>query len=174
MSITAVLYLFVPAFVANAVPVLIKNIPALAEWNTPIHAECFGKNKTYRGFLFGVLFAVLVSVLQYALRHVAVFSSVTMFHDTVGQSALVGLLLGFGALAGDVVESYAKRRMKLAPGKSLPVWDGVDYILGAMLCIMPVYIVSGSEMFILLIIAPLLSLLSNIFSYMVGWKEVWY
>lgn len=170
----AVLYLFLPAFVANATPVIVKNVPLLSRWNAPIHARLFGKNKTYRGLLFGVLFAVLVSLLQYTLRNVAVLSSITMFHNTVEQSAFVGFLLGFGALAGDIVESCVKRRMKLAPGTPLPVWDGVDYMLGAMLCIMPVYIVSGAEMLALLVIAPLLSLLSNMLSYMVGWKEVWH
>ena len=170
----ALLYLFIPAFVANSTPVLVCHVPVLKHWNTPVHEEWFGSHKTYRGFLFGVLFGVLVSLLQYALCDVESLASITLLHDTLQQSVLVGFLLGFGALAGDAAESFVKRRMHIAPGKALPFWDGADYMLGSMLLLSPVYLVSVSGIIFLLIAGPILSLCANCISYWLGLKEVWY
>jgi len=168
------LYVFLPAFIANSTPVLAQHAPILKQWSTPVCAKWFGSHKTYRGFLFGVLFGVLVSVLQYSLRDVRFLSSITMLHDTLQQSILVGFLIGCGALVGDAVESLIKRRMHIAPGKALPYWDGADYMIGSILFLIPVYTVPVPGMLFLLVVGPLLSLCANSISYLLGIKEVWY
>jgi len=170
----ALLYLFLPAFVANSTPVLVCHVPVLSHWNAPVHAKWFGSHKTYRGFFFGVLFGVLVSVLQYALRDSSVFASLSLFHSSLGQSMLIGFLISFGALFGDAVESLIKRRMRIAPGKALPYFDGADYMIGSILFLSPVYLVPVSGIVFLLVIGPLLSLCANCISYVLGVKEVWY
>lgn len=168
------LYLFVPAFVANSTPVIVKNLPVLCSWNTPVHARWFGTNKTYRGFLCGIALGMAASLLQYALRDVPVLQGITLLHETPGKSALVGFLLGFGALFGDAVESFVKRRMGLPPGRALPFWDGADYIIGGLVLLAPLYVVPLQGMFFLLVAGPLLSLASNMLAYAFGMKDVWY
>ncbi|PIQ76792.1 hypothetical protein COU78_04345 [Candidatus Peregrinibacteria bacterium CG10_big_fil_rev_8_21_14_0_10_49_24] len=174
MSTIALFYLFLPAFISNAAPVLVKNVPLLSKWNAPIHTKWFGAHKTWRGLLSGILFGVLVSLLQYALREAGVFAAITLLHSTPMQSVAVGFLLSFGALAGDAVESAVKRRMGFAPGTALPVWDGIDYMVGALVCLSPLYVPDVTGVLLLIVCAPLVSLVSNIFSYVVGWKDVWY
>ncbi len=47
-NLLQIFLIFAPAFVANAVPVVAKNIPYVRHFSRPIHAELFGKNKTIR------------------------------------------------------------------------------------------------------------------------------
>jgi hypothetical protein len=53
-------------------------------------------------------------------------------------------------------------------------WDGIDYILWAMLFMLPWYNGGFVEYIFLLIIWPILSLTMNTLAYHIGWKECWY
>ena len=53
---------------------------------------------------------------------------------------LFGFLAGFGVLFGDLVESFFKRRLDIAPGKSFFPWDQIDSVLGGLLFISIVYL----------------------------------
>lgn len=174
MSVPEVLYLFLPAFIANAMPVVARKIPGLSAWNTPVSARLFGKNKTYRGFAVGIGSAVITALIQYALRDKWIFAALTELHTSLGQSTLVGILLGAGALFGDLAKSFVKRRIGIEPGNAWPVLDGIDYVIGAVVFIFPLYHTSVINIVVLLIAAPLLSLTANTASYLLGWKEVWY
>jgi len=51
LSLLFLLAVYLPTFVANAVPVMAKNIPFLASWTRPVCEKHLGKNKTYRGLV---------------------------------------------------------------------------------------------------------------------------
>ena len=61
-------WLLLPAGFANMAPVLFKWIPLMnypVDYNKKFRDKpVFGKNKTYRGFLFGILIAILVVFIQ--------------------------------------------------------------------------------------------------------------
>lgn len=158
------LLLYSPAFVANAAPVIAASMPGLRGWKRPISPSLFGKNKTIRGLCAGVvtggLVAVLLDVFDVFLLDTSVF--------------WIGCLLGFGALAGDVAESFLKRRLGLAPGQALPVLDGIDYVVGALLILLPWYTPSMEAAVLLLLAGPLLSLAANTAAFAVGMKDRWY
>ena len=46
---------------------------------------------------------------------------------------LLGALMGGGALVGDLVKSFIKRRLNVPPGKPWFPWDQLDWIAGAIL-----------------------------------------
>jgi len=46
---------------------------------------------------------------------------------------LLGALMGGGALTGDLVKSFIKRRLDIPPGRPWFPWDQLDWIMGAML-----------------------------------------
>jgi CDP-2,3-bis-(O-geranylgeranyl)-sn-glycerol synthase len=65
----------------------------------------------------------------------------------VADAAVLGFLLAFGALAGDAIKSFAKRRVGhmsggkatgIPSGKSWFPFDQIDYIVGALLLSWPV------------------------------------
>lgn len=157
--------LFLPAFVSNGVPVIAQNIPFIKRFSTPVCEKHLGSHKTYRGFLTGVFSGGLIGIgLFYT----------PFFEFSFFQSTLLGLSLGFGALFGDAVESFVKRKIGKKPGEAWPVWDGIDYILGALLFVLPWYIPTWYDIVFLLLFAPFLSLISNTVAYFLGWKKVWY
>lgn len=157
-----ILWLYIPALIANGIPVVVAKTPLIHSWNKPISESIFGKNKTWRGLLFGTSIAILVSVLF-----------ISEF-DTTTKKIVWGGLLGTGALGGDLIESFIKRKMGLAPGKALPFFDGVDYMVGAILLGLFLHIPDWKSVIFLLLIGPLLSLLANVIAYFLGLKNVWY
>lgn len=96
--------------------------------------EIFGKNKTWRGLVVGVITGILVAGVQALLFS----SSDFLRNNTVIDYArcnfiFVGALMGGGALLGDLVESFIKRRLGKPSGKPWFPWDQADWIIGAML-----------------------------------------
>lgn len=151
-SILFVLWFFLPAGIANAAPVFATRavslfnvrIPLLHHLNTPIDAgrswrgkRIFGENKTWRGLLFGILSAIIVVYIQQLLwQHqvVTIFSDELMQYMTYSP-VLLGFLFGFGALAGDFIESFAKRQAGVPSGKSWFPFDQTDYVIGGCVAI---------------------------------------
>ncbi len=163
------LFWFTPAFVANGMPVIVKNIYPFSLWNTPISEKYLGSHKTWRGIVMGVGFAGIIAGVQFYF-----FPQYFPFFSSFFSAFLGGMFLGFGALMGDIVESFIKRKIGKRPGEALFFWDGVDYIIGSMLCMMfftPLFV---EDVLFLLLLAPLLSLFSNSVAYVLGWKSVWY
>ncbi len=164
------LYVYLPAFLANAAPVVAKNIPGLRGLDRSIYATYMGKNKTWRGFLSGLIVAACFAAAQYGMAGIIPAS---LPYASLLSALQLGLLLGAGALVGDMTESAIKRLIGIPPGNALPYLDGVDYILGAMLFLLPWYTPSLWGVIVLLIIAPLASLLANMTAFAMGWKKQW-
>lgn len=131
----AALLFFLPAGVANMTPPIVNKIPGLNKWITPLDfgkswrgKRLFGDNKTWRGLLSGMATAALTALLVSKLNANTVVTIAPIW---------MGALLGFGALAGDALESFIKRRIELRPGQSWFPFDQIDYILGGLLMSLP-------------------------------------
>ncbi len=160
------LYFFLPAYLANMTPVLVKRVPFLAQ---PVWEKFLGPNKTWRGFLFGTLAGGLIFILQryLYLRGVIDFALI----DYAGFGWWFGFLQGFGALLGDAVKSYYKRRSKIAPGKPWLPWDQLDFVFGAIIVGGLVYFPPAYAVLSLLVFSPLLHLLTNYLGYLLRLKN---
>jgi CDP-2,3-bis-(O-geranylgeranyl)-sn-glycerol synthase len=121
-------WIFLPAGAANMSPVLANRIPGLRRWDTPINKRLLGSNKRWRGLVVGTLVGSLVAVAEFALFSRFIFSAQTALVVAAG-----GALMGFGALVGDAVESFFKRRVGVKPGHSWFPFDQIDYIIGGLL-----------------------------------------
>jgi CDP-2,3-bis-(O-geranylgeranyl)-sn-glycerol synthase len=96
--------------------------------------EIFGKNKTWRGLVVGIGTGIVVSGAQALLFFNSDFFRNNTVIDYSGHNfILVGALMGAGALSGDLVESFIKRRLDKPSGKPWFPWDQADWIIGAML-----------------------------------------
>ncbi len=102
----------------------------------------FGEHKTFRGLIGGATGSSLFAVFQSeVLHHHSPFASLEYFdYDTI-YSLLFGFCLGLAASLSELPNSFAKRQLGIAPGKSakgfwLAVFyflDQVDVILGVWL-----------------------------------------
>jgi len=166
-ALAAALWLYVPALAANAAPVLIAKLPFFKRISLPIWPARLGANKTWAGLIGGVLAGMFTGWLQLVLTP---WELQTGFGFWIAWSALISL----GALVGDIVKSYFKRRIGIPPGGAWPVVDGIDYVVGALLFGLPLFVPAWEVAVALLVAGPILSLFANIISYMLGLKKVWY
>lgn len=129
------IYLMLPAYFANMSPVIFRKINFLnypVDFNRKINGQpIFGKNKTFRGFFFGVIFAIVIAYLQFLLHDVSFFSKLSF--TSYESWLLFGFLMGFGALAGDLVKSFFKRRVNIRPGNKFIPFDQIDFPVGSLL-----------------------------------------
>jgi len=156
--IDALKFIF-PAYCANAVPVIAGGGNPIDFGRKFLDGKpVFGKNKTLRGFFFGLAIGLIVGYAETLL---------------FGYPLFLGLLTSLGALFGDLIGAFMKRRLGLAPGDILPVVDQVDFIVGAVLVSLPVYgyMLYWELVLAVLIITPPIHLLTNFFAYKLGLKK---
>ena len=134
-------YLMLPAYFANMAPVMVKKINLFAfpiDFNKQINnTPVLGKNKTFRGLVFGVIFAIIVAYLQSLLYNAGFFRNISFFNYQ--NWLLFGFLMGSGALMGDLVKSFLKRRLGIKPGAKFVPFDQTDFVVGALIFIMPIF-----------------------------------
>lgn len=143
IEVLQVLYLFVPAYVANMSPVLVKGrFEALA---VPMDGgRCWrghrllGDHKTWRGLIAGAVTGVAVYELQRLVYAAGLIRSLALL-DYDAFPIVGGLLMGVGALVGDAVKSFFKRQIGIPPGRSWLGFDQVDFYVGAWGCLAPLF-----------------------------------
>jgi CDP-2,3-bis-(O-geranylgeranyl)-sn-glycerol synthase len=116
-----------PAYVANMSPPLVKYWRV---WNRPISARWLGSHKTVVGFAAGLLGAVATTLVQHVIGHTAGIVDYEHWLE-------LGLRLGVGAMAGDSVKSFVKRRLRIPPGAPWIPFDQLDFVLGALVLVAP-------------------------------------
>lgn len=139
-DILLALWFFLPAGIANATPAIVSKLPILKHWKTPIDLgmthrgkRILGNNKTYRGFVLGVLAAAGTAWVQYEIMRGVEMTDFWRAAAHTSNYLLLGTLLGAGALIGDAVESYFKRQLGVPSGQSWFPFDQIDYIIGGLL-----------------------------------------
>ena len=137
IEIFQVFWLLLPAGLANMAPPLFRHVNFLnyqIDFGLKIRGRpILGSHKTFRGFFFGILAAIIGVYIQRLLYPYTINFSMIDYSSV--NVILIGFLLGFGALFGDSVKSFFKRQLNVAPGKHLHIFDRVDWIIGALLFI---------------------------------------
>jgi CDP-2,3-bis-(O-geranylgeranyl)-sn-glycerol synthase len=148
----ATIYMYLPAYLANAAPVIAgrgRPLDGGRTWRDgrPI----LGSHKTVRGTASGVIVGVVVGAVQ--------------------LDPLRGLLLSVGAVGGDLVVAFFKRRLGLRPGAPFPVADQLGFIavaiaLAAVLPPAPTW-----ERVVAIVVATVpIHLITNLFAWLLGLK----
>lgn len=127
MELLKIIWFFLPAYTANIAASVFK----IKFLTRPVSEKLFGFNKTYSGFVVGTILAILVAVLQKILFRFPFFQKIS-YLDYSENFLLIGFLLGLGALFGDTIKSFFKRRVGIAPGQKWIPFDQIDYTLGAL------------------------------------------
>src|SRR5512141_2579436 len=90
-------YLFLPAGIANSVPPLLTRLLGPGR---PIEARIFGAHKTWQGLIGGTIAGSITFLVQRTF-------------DDLAVPLAVSVLMPLGALLGDLIKSFFKRRMRI-------------------------------------------------------------
>jgi CDP-2,3-bis-(O-geranylgeranyl)-sn-glycerol synthase len=153
------LWFILPAYVANAAPVVLGGGRPLdggrKAWDgRPI----FGPGKTVRGLAGGLAAGILAGAIQALLSGLAAY--------LIWASAMSA-----GALVGDLVGSFLKRRMNIPRGGAAPLLDQLGFLVFALLFVSPLVFPGWWTVIILLAITPPLHIATNFVGYKAGLKS---
>lgn len=182
MIILEALIYILPSYVANSCATLSLSIPILKKWTTPIDfgnswnsKRILGDGKTFRGLIFGTLIGTIFGFLQYFLAQRIEFDNISFYNNaSIEEILLISFLLSFGALLGDIVKSFIKRRFGIKRGRPWPPFDQTDFLIGGIIFSAIVYFPGWSIVLILFIITPIIHFLTNITAYLLKLKSVWW
>ncbi|MHA2025621.1 MAG: CDP-2,3-bis-(O-geranylgeranyl)-sn-glycerol synthase [Candidatus Thorarchaeota archaeon] len=172
------IWLGLSAWIANATPVLggggrpIDGGRVYRDGN-----RILGDGKSIRGFIVGVFFGTLVGVGQfiaapYIQPLLAQFVTITPEMEYVLFISIpAAFLLSVGALTGDLIGSFIKRRVNVKSGAPSPFLDQLGFIIMALIFAFP--LIMPSPVFVVILILTTLGIhwLSNALGYLLGLKE---
>jgi len=152
MTFLLAVYAYLPAYVANASPVVLGG-------GTPLDGgrlwrdgkPLLGDHKTVRGAAMGFLAGLVVGVAQ---------------GNPVG-----GALQALGAICGDLLGSFYKRRLDIQPGGSLLVADQLDFIVLAVVLSYPAQVTPLDQVAAILLVTLPLHYLVNVVAWVFRLKE---
>ncbi|HMS23304.1 MAG TPA: CDP-archaeol synthase [Candidatus Saccharibacteria bacterium] len=173
-----VVWFFLPAGIANASPTWANKIPGINKLNTPLDfgksindRRIFGDNKRWRGLIIGVLFGALTGYLQFLIFPTFINELGITSSRPALTMTLLGGLLGLGALLGDAVESFFKRRSRVKPGDSWFPFDQIDYIIGGIALSLPIVVLDIKTYLLLLIVWFSIHLIAGYIGFMLKLKD---
>lgn len=156
LIVEALIFIF-PAYCANAAPVLAGGGLAIDFGRNFLDGKrIFGNNKTIRGFFFGLAVGIAVGLVEWML-----------FDYQLPFSFLTPL----GALLGDLAAAFLKRRLGVAPGDLLPIVDQIDFVVGAIIFVLPLNIIYWELVIAVVIITPPIHLITNFGAYKLNLKK---
>jgi CDP-2,3-bis-(O-geranylgeranyl)-sn-glycerol synthase len=173
------LWFFLPAGIANVVPIFAAHIPALKKYDAPIDGgrtfrgkRVFGSHKTWRGLITGVLMATLTLWLQqWAYAHNAWVRDMSPVDYYAIPVVVMGICFALGALGGDAIESFFKRQRGIAPGRGWFPFDQTDYIIGGALATAPFVALTLGQYAWLIVLWLGVHVAATVIGYHLGLKE---
>ncbi|MFQ5909194.1 MAG: CDP-2,3-bis-(O-geranylgeranyl)-sn-glycerol synthase [Thermoplasmata archaeon] len=174
-------WFMIPAYVANPSAVLFGGGKPM-DFGLELRdgRRALGDGKTWRGFAGGVFSGLLIGCIQH-LSAWGAGASQFLFGPPL-QVALLLFLLPCGALLGDILGSFIKRRFGIQRGAKAPVLDQYDFLIGAVLLLLVFqtewflkhYILDYSfiGLIFIIVITPPLHRAVNLLGYKLGKKDV--
>lgn len=173
------LYFILPAYFSNGAGLVFGGGTPVDFGKSDANGiRWIGDGVTWRGLIAGTIVGILTGIIQGFLAPsiMANFGQliITPIITDVSSGILIGFLLGFGALLGDAIGSFLKRRLGIGRGKPAPLLDQLDFLIVALILVS--LVVELSLLFIVIAIALtlIIHLLANTGAYLLGLKDVWY
>jgi len=165
-------WILFPAYAANMFPPLAKGKRPIDFGKTFFGKRVLGNGKTFEGFAIGLLAGFLIGALETAtypaLNEYALSWGVSMPE----MNLFIGFMIALGALCGDLMGSFLKRRMGKIEGESVILLDQLDFILGATAFAYVFTRITPGMVFFMLVVTPIIHRITCIVGYKLGLKRV--
>ncbi len=172
--VATAIWAMLPAYVPNNAAVLVGGGPPIDGGRTMGGRRLLGDGKTWRGTAGGWLVgAALALVLNAIAPTVGARIGVSLPEFPVGAIAALPL----GAMLGDVVASFLKRRTGRERGAPFPGVDQLDFVVGALaltLLAAPEWALSvftPPVLIVVIVLTPILHVVTNGIAYLLGLKD---
>jgi CDP-2,3-bis-(O-geranylgeranyl)-sn-glycerol synthase len=166
------LYFILPAYVSNAIPVIFGGGIAIdAGKKLPDGRPIFGSHKTVRGFLSGLIAGTLTGTIQSVILNYNLLPSFSLPFEF---NVLLGFMISLGAITGDLIHSFIKRRLNIPPGLPHPIADQLDFVIGGIsfyFIIPHSYYPSIFTIAIIFMVTLPVHILTNFIAYKLGLKK---
>lgn len=170
--IVTALWAMLPAYVPNNAAVLFGGGPPIDAGRTYKGTRLLGDGKTWRGTaggtVAGILVAAVLNTLVFLLRAGDVL-------PVFPVSVVIALPLG--AMVGDLLASFLKRRLGHDRGSAVPGLDQLDFVIGALALtalLAPAWFGDTFTLPVIVVVlalTPILHLSMNVAAYQIGWKN---
>jgi len=180
------LYFFLPAYFTNMTPPVIKRAGLFNFLDRPVdlgkkigNSPILGSHKSWRGVIFGLIVGISVVGLQYWLYQFCLFrfgwmktcffiKEISLIDYSKINLLLFGLLISGGAVFGDIISAFAKRRLKKEPGQRFIPFDQTNYVIGAFIFLQPWLKLNLTVWITIFALTFFLHIAVNWFGYLVG------
>jgi len=163
-----------PAYGANGLCMFAKGKHPIDGGRTWRGKPILGPGKTWEGLAFGSLVGMLVATFQMFMFPLLPWGISDVRLDILPMTPFIGLVIGLGAMLGDIAGSLVKRRLNIGRGKPAPLMDQLDFIAGMLILLSFFAAVKWEWVVILLVMTPVLHLIANRIAYMLKLKNVPY
>ena len=158
--ITEALLFIGPSYVANAAPLLFGGGARLDRGRNFIDGQpILGSHKTVRGFLAGIVAGSVIGIVESLVD---------------GSFPLAGFMIALGAVLGDLLGAFLKRRLRIKPGNPLPIVDQLDFVLGGLIFGSFFFSMSWTAVLLVVLVTPPIHLGTNFGAYLLGIKKTYW
>ena len=161
------LWFIAPAYAANGFPPLMQGKTAIDRGRTLNRKRLLGDGKTWEGLAGGIIVGVLVGALQVAYQAELDYLGLGLPQMTMPLVAALVL----GAMAGDLLGSFIKRRIGIKRGGQAPLLDQEGFLVAALAFAAFAQPLDGLMAAALLVITPPIHWLTNVCGYVMKFKR---
>jgi len=169
------LYFFLPAYFVNMIPPLVRRANLFNFLDKPVDFEkkflgkpFLGAHKTWRGVICGIILGMLVVWLQVWLYGFPSVKEISFIDYYQANIWLFGLLISTGAVFGDLLFAFIKRRFNIEPGGMFMPFDQTNYVFGAAIFLTFFLKINIMVWVTLFILTFLLHVIINRIGYLLG------
>lgn len=112
----------------------------------------FGNSKTWRGLLSSIVLTSAVAVI-------------------VGVGFTIGVLVALGAMSGDLMASFIKRRLSMAPSSMALFLDQIPESLIPAMFLMHIYTLSWLDVTVIVVMFTCIELILSVLLYKIGIRK---
>ena len=162
-AVAQAFWIVAPAYAANAFPPLVGGKRPLDFGKRLGKNRIFGDGKTWEGTFFGIVFGVFFGILQIVVQSRS--DVPTEFSFLMKMNLTLVVLIAVGAIIGDIIGAFIKRRLGIPRGAPLLPLDQLDFLMGAIVFASFVTTMWLESIIFLFIVTPLIHWLANLIGY---------
>lgn len=116
----------------------------------------FGSHKTIRGVFAGIVTGTIVGLGE----------------SLIDSRLLIGgFMIALGAVLGDLLGAFIKRRLRVQPGRAFPILDQLDFVLGSLVLGYSFFPIGALSVILFVAVTPPIHLATNYGAYLLGIKK---